>query len=74
MKINPQTLRLRINDKQIVVSLCDYPISKDFLSLLPLTASFEDYVGKEKISYLPRKLNIDAAPSDCGPVVGDVAY
>ena len=46
----------------------------DFLSLLPLTLTLEDYAGTEKISDLPRRLSIEDAPAGSDPAVGDIAY
>ena len=37
----------------------DNPASKDFLTQLPLTITFEDYIGKEKISILQKRLSMD---------------
>lgn len=45
--------------------------SRDFLTLLPLTLKVEDYAGAEKISYLPRKLSTQDAPSGSDPSIGD---
>jgi hypothetical protein len=49
----------------------DNPTSRDFLTLIPLTLEFEDYAGTEKISYLPRKLSTQDAPSGSDASVGD---
>ena len=37
--------------------MADNPVTRDFLSMLPLTLEFEDLAGNEKISYLPRDLD-----------------
>jgi hypothetical protein len=50
----------------------DNPTSKDFLSLLPLSLTFEDYATTEKISYLPRVLSLEGAPSGNDPDLGDL--
>jgi hypothetical protein len=39
----------------------DNPTIRDFLSLLPLTIRFEEFNGREKISYLPRPLDTSAS-------------
>ena len=52
----------------------DTPTSKDFLSLLPLTLTFEDYAGTEKISYPSNKLSTKEAPSGMDPTIGDFTY
>ncbi|MFI7705544.1 cyclophilin-like fold protein [Nonomuraea sp. NPDC049480] len=46
---------------------------RDFLSMLPLTLTFEEFAGKEKISYLPRKLDYSGSPGS-DPEDGDLIY
>ena len=60
--------------EQATVVLDDHPAVRDFLSMLPLTVTFEDYNGVEKIGYLPRKLHTEGSPSSCDPSVGTFAY
>ncbi|QWU13757.1 hypothetical protein SAMN04487895_13110 [Paenibacillus sophorae] len=67
-------IKLIFDNEEVIVNLYDNPTSRDFLTMLPITLSFEDYVGNEKISYLPRKLNTDSTPSNSGPSVGEFAY
>jgi hypothetical protein len=52
----------------------DNPASRDFLSLLPLTLTLEDYAGTEKISKLPIRLSAIGAPAGMDPSVGDFTY
>lgn len=51
----------------------DTPAVRDFLSLLPLTLTLEEYAGREKISYLPRALTLDGSPGS-DPKDGDLIY
>jgi hypothetical protein len=67
-------IRLRVEDKAITATLIDSKTTRDFISLLPLTLTLEDYAGTEKISRLPRRLSTEDAPSGSDPSVGDVAY
>lgn len=67
-------IRLTIDSEEIIVNMDDNPTSKDFLSLLPLTLTFEDYAGTEKISYPEKKLSTENAPSGIDPKVGDFSY
>lgn len=67
-------IKLTFNNEEVIVNMDDNPTSKDFLSLLPLTLTFEDYAGTEKISYPPNKLSTEEAPSGIDPAVGDFAY
>ena len=65
---------IRLEDKVIIATLADNPTSRDFVSLLPLTLTLEDYAMTEKISYLPRKLSTEDAPPGSDPAIGDIAY
>jgi hypothetical protein len=51
----------------------DHPTSRDFLSMLPLRLKFEEFAGKGKISYLPRKLKTRSSPGS-DPEDGDLIY
>lgn len=65
-------IRLAFDGKEAVVVLEDNATTRDFLSMLPMTLTFEDYAGSEKISYLPRDLSTEGAPSIYDPSVGDL--
>lgn len=47
--------------------------AKEFLALLPLTLTFEDYASTEKIAYLPEKLS-KSASKGYEPKRGDITY
>ena len=66
-------MRFSFNNDYIIVDMDDNPTSKDLLSMLPLTLTFKDYSGSEKISYPPRKLSTQGAPAGSDPSVGDLA-
>lgn len=55
-------------------TMLDNETSRDFISLLPLTVTFKDYAGTEKITYLPRRLSSKGAPAGTDPSIGDIAY
>lgn len=67
-------IRIRINGTEVAATLIDNPTSRDFVSLLPLTLTLEDYGDTEKIGYLPRKLSTEGAPPGSEPSAGDVSY
>lgn len=69
MKIN-----LKVGDQVIPATLINSKTTQDFISLLPLTLTLEDYANTEKISNLPRRLSTEAAPPGSDPAVGDIAY
>ncbi|MBL7497747.1 hypothetical protein I6A84_20190 [Frankia sp. CNm7] len=51
----------------------DNPAARDFLSMLPLTLTIEEFTGREKISYLPRELEYRDSPGS-DPEDGDLIY
>ncbi|RBW68653.1 cyclophilin-like fold protein [Bacillus taeanensis] len=67
-------VKLIFNNEEVTVKLDDHSASRDFLTLLPLTLTLEDYSNTEKISDLPRKLSTIDAPSGIKPSVGDFTY
>lgn len=67
-------IRLTINGKSATATLLDNATSRDFLSLLPMTLTLEDYAATEKVGYPPRKLSTAGAPAGIDPAVGDIAY
>ena len=52
-------IKLTFNNKEVFVKMYDNPTSNDFLAQLPLSITFEDYIGKEKISILQKRLSAD---------------
>lgn len=67
-------IRLSFNNQEIVVTLEDNSASRSLLSQLPLELKFENYGSTEKISYLPKKLDITGAPGSCTPKTYDLTY
>ena len=73
-EVKVMKIRLTINGKSTNATLDDNPTARDFLTLLPLTLTLEDYNATEKIAYLPRKLSTQGAPAGIDPEVGDITY
>ena len=67
-------IRLTINGQSATATLDDNPTARDFLSMLPLALTLEDYASTEKIAYPPRKLSTQSAPAGIDPEVGDITY
>ena len=67
-------IRMTINGQVTTATLDDNATARDFLSLLPLTLTLEDYASTEKIAYPPRRLSTEGAPAGIDPEVGDIAY
>lgn len=67
-------IRITLEDRVITATLYDNNTSRDFISLLPLTLTLEDYEVTEKISYLPKRLSTEDAPAGIDPSIGDITY
>ncbi|WP_307122869.1 cyclophilin-like fold protein [Streptomyces sp. B1I3] len=52
----------------------DNPTVRALLEQLPLTLSFEDLHGEEKVGHLDRELTMDGMPDGDDPKVGDLGY
>lgn len=50
------------------------PVYKRFFKYVTIKLKFKDYNGTEKVSYLPRKIDITDATSGIEPQVGDFTY
>lgn len=51
----------------------DTPATRDFVSMLPMTLTLEEFNGREKIADLPRELEWDGSPGS-GPEDGDLIF
>ncbi len=67
-------VRLIVNNRPLSATLVDSPTTRDFVTLLPLTVTLEDYANNEKIAYLSRKLTEKDAPEGMDPSEGDITY
>lgn len=67
-------IHIQIGGKTLSATMRDHATARDFISLLPLGLTLEDYARTEKTSGLPRKLTRDGAPAGSDPAVGDIAY
>lgn len=67
-------VRFTLNGTVVTATLEDNATTRDFIAMLPLTVTLEDFAATEKIAYLPRKLSTQRAPSGIDPKAGDVTY
>ena len=67
-------IKLTVNGNEIFVNLEDNQASREFLEMLPLTLTFEDFNSTEKIATLPDELSTEGLPSGYTPEVGDFSY
>lgn len=67
-------IKLNFNNEEVIVKLYDNSTSRDFLTLLPLTTTLEDFAGAEKIGMISKRLSTEDSPTGSDPSVGDFAY
>ena len=65
-----QRIRLSWDTNEVVIVMEENATTADFLSRLPMTATFSDYNNTEKISYLEEALTEDTAAAGCQPQAG----
>ena len=58
----------------IVATIEDSATSRDFIKMLPLTVTLDDFHKTEKIVVLPEALSTDGSASGYSPRKGDIAY
>ena len=61
-EVSAMKIRLTFDSKAVEATLLDNATARDFVSLLPITMTLEDYNSTEKIGYPPRKLSKPALP------------
>ncbi|GIM28392.1 hypothetical protein CPJCM30710_10580 [Clostridium polyendosporum] len=66
-------IKLKFGNEEVIAKMYDNPTSRDLFAQLPLTITFEDYAGLEKIGYPPKALTREGAPSGADPKLGDLA-
>lgn len=69
-----ERIRFSFDNKEIIVALDENGAAESLLEQLPLELKFENYGSVEKISYLPKELDISRAPDSCTPSAGDLTY
>lgn len=67
-------IRLTIGDEVLYVDLEDNSAADALFKQLPLTLTFEDFNGTEKIAYPDEALDTSDAPTSCTPAAGTLAY
>ena len=73
---NAMKISIKIQDNVVTATLMDNATSRDFVSLLPMDLTLEDYAATEKISNLPRRLSTEGTrpqaailPSETSPTM-----
>ncbi|MDX8440642.1 cyclophilin-like fold protein [Mesorhizobium australafricanum] len=63
-------IKMTFGDHAMTATLYDNPSARDFLSMLPLHLTIDDYSSNEKIAYLARKLTEEGS----GPFSNEQPY
>ncbi|WP_413380795.1 cyclophilin-like fold protein [Alkalihalobacillus sp. 1P02AB] len=56
-----------LNSGETIINIYNNPTNREFLEKLPLTLTFEETEGIEKLSYLPEELTREGKPSGFAP-------
>lgn len=67
-------IRITIDDQTLDATVWDTPAGQDLLDQLPLTLSFEDLGGEEKVGHLNDPLTMDGMPEGGDPQIGDLGW
>lgn len=73
-KETPMRIRCRFGDQDFTYALTDNPTTRDFVSLLPLDLTIEDFSTNEKIARLPRLLDEGGLVDYDDEAPGDLCY
>ncbi len=68
------SIRVIVGKTVLTGRLWDSATARDLLTQLPLTLSFRDFNGVEKVATLPRKLSLDGVPSGDDPNPCEIGY
>ena len=71
---NGMRIRIIVAGTELQATLEDSPAARDFVAMLPLELTLEDYHATEKIADLPSRLSTDDAPAGVDPAIGDITY
>jgi hypothetical protein len=67
-------IRIRIGEETVSATVWNTPTGQALLDQLPLTLTFEDLNGDEKVGHLPQELPMDGMPEGDDPQVSDLGY
>ena len=67
-------LRVIIGDAILLGRLWNNATARDLIAQLPLTLTFRDFNGVEKLAQLPRKLSMDGVPAGDDASPRDIGY
>jgi hypothetical protein len=68
------TIRITVDDRPITAQIADNPTAQDLADQLPLSLTFRDFNGVEKIAPLPSPLAMEGVPEGDDPNIADIGY
>lgn len=68
------TLQLTVAGQDLRAELTASAPARDLVQQLPLTLSFRDFGGQEKVAPLPQPLSMTGVPARSGAQAGDLGY
>lgn len=67
-------IRITLADQTCTAQLDDNATARDLVGALPLTLTFSDSGGVEKVTKLPRPLDTTGAPAGAAPDIHGIGY
>lgn len=67
-------IKLTVNGTELTGTLGKGAAARDFAALLPLTVELADFHGRERITDLPRPLDLTGEPTGAAARPGDLAH
>jgi len=68
------SVRISLESQTFTAQLADNPTARDLVDQLPLTLTFRDFNGVEKVADLPRPLTTAGVPAGADPDINDIGY
>jgi hypothetical protein len=72
--VNDIPITITVAGTALPARLADTATARDLADRLPLTLTFPDYHGVEKVAALDRPLSLEGAPEGAAPDIGGIAY
>ncbi|AKG37688.1 hypothetical protein VK70_09715 [Paenibacillus durus ATCC 35681] len=69
---NSRSIKMTLEGEEMTATLFDNATARDFISMLPVTLTFEDFAGSEKIAYPPRTLTTQNVSDRHAVETGDI--
>ncbi|MBD7956435.1 hypothetical protein H9651_02155 [Microbacterium sp. Sa4CUA7] len=67
-------ITLSIGDELVAGELYDNPVADQIAELMPFEAAFDDFHDQEKLTRLPRALDVSGVPRADAPKAGEIGY